>query len=553
MFFLFTPFLMTWFTAMVLAQNSTFTNPVLPGFYPDPSCIFVQELNHTLFCASSSFLAFPGLPITASQNLQDWSLISNAFSRQDQLPDFAGPLTETGGIWAPTLRFRNGTFFLTSTLVLDYLPVNDSSRWRNFILTTTDPYNSLSWSQPLFFEANGYDSSLFWDSDGQTYVTWAGYPDVLPGIFQAVIDLKTGEIGQALNIWNGTGGEAPEGPHIYRKDGFYYLMIAEGGTFLGHMETIARSRNVNGPYEPNPGNPILTNANTTEYFQAVGHADLFQDVIKNWWGVGHAIRINFDNKAIPMGRETVLFPVTWDTGEWPVMSPVRGRMSGWASPSPVNNLVHSYTTVVVDDNIDFVKKERPKHLVHWRYPNDTLYNFTPTEEHCGLQLLPSAGNLSSTKYNDGASDAVTLLLRRQSHSFFTFSVDFDISHMSDVDEVGATVFISEATHFSLGITQPASAETNGTARKAAQLRFRGNYNDVSTERVVPTMLLPVLEEQRMTLEIKACNTTHYAFSASPTAHQSAMKIVDYAPAALLRPIFTGNMNPHEPDAILQIH
>ncbi|KAF4914969.1 Non-reducing end alpha-L-arabinofuranosidase BoGH43A [Colletotrichum fructicola] len=311
------------------ALNSTILNPILPGFYPDPSCIFVKEFDGTFFCASSSFVAFPGIPITASKDLQNWTLIGHAFSRHDQLPEFASPITEVGGIWAPTFRYNNGTFFLTTTLVFDYLPVNDSSRWRNFILTSTDPYDSASWSDPLHFEADGYDSSLFWDDDGQVYVTWAPLAEVRSGIFQSTIDLNTGNVGKVVNIWNGTGGAAPEGPHVYKKDGFYYLIIAEGGTFLNHMVTIARATSVNGPYEANPDNPILTNANSTDYFQAAGHADLFQDVGGSWWGVAHAMRVNLQNRVFPMGRETVLFPVTWKPGQWPVPTQVEGIMSGW--------------------------------------------------------------------------------------------------------------------------------------------------------------------------------------------------------------------------------
>jgi beta-xylosidase len=149
------------------------------------------------------------------------------------------------------------------------------------------------------------------------------------------IDLTTGEVGSDLRfVWNGTGGLAPEGPHIYSKDGWYYLMIAEGGTGLTHMETIARSKTIDGPYTPNSANPILTNANTSQYFQTVGHADLFQDPAGNWWGVSLATRSGPNFTTYPMGRETVMFPVTWKTGDWPILQPVRGQMSGWQMPPP---------------------------------------------------------------------------------------------------------------------------------------------------------------------------------------------------------------------------
>ncbi|KAK1847196.1 xylosidase arabinofuranosidase [Colletotrichum chrysophilum] len=522
------------------ALNSTILNPILPGFYPDPSCIFVKEFDGTFFCASSSFVAFPGIPITASKDLQNWTLIGHAFSRHDQLPEFASPITEVGGIWAPTLRYNNGTFFLTTTLVFDYLPVNDSSRWRNFILTSTDPYDSASWSDPPHFEADGYDSSLFWDDDGQVYVTWAPLAEVRSGIFQSTIDLNTGNVGKVVNIWNGTGGAAPEGPHVYKKDGFYYLVIAERGTFLNHMVTIARATSVNGPYEANPDNPILTNANSTDYFQAAGHADLFQDVGGSWWGVAHATRVNLQNRVFPMGRETVLFPVTWKPGQWPVPTQVEGIMSGWELP-PTDlgkNMMIAGQDVAGTDAIDFTTVHlKPSHLVHWRYPNESKYNFSPDDPSCGLQLAPSFGNLSSVVSNTNGG-GLSLLARRQSHSLFTFSIDMTFSLDQEGDEAGVTVFVSEKTHIELGVVQMIQTGTNITAHATPLLRFQGASNGTLIES--SSLVLPQeWRDQMLRMEIKASNATHYAFSAGPAAYQSQMMTVAYARASLVRPIFTG--------------
>ena len=318
----------------ILAWNSTYGNPILPGFHPDPSCVFVQELDNTFFCASSSFSVFPGIPIHASKDLVNWKLISNALSRPEQLPTLAVTNKSTSGIWASTIRYQEGTFYLLTTLVFDDQPESNFSRWDNMIFTSSDPYTSASWSQPVHFNFTGYDTSPFWDADGTVYVTGSHPWEVTPGITQTTLNLTTGEVGDSLHyVWNGTGGQAPEGPHIYWRDGYYYLMIAEGGTGLNHMETIARSLAVGGPYEANPANPILTNANTTEYFQTVGHADLFQDAEGNWWGVALSTRSGPEFTVYPMGRETVLYPVTWEQGEWPVLQPVRGEMDGWHLPA----------------------------------------------------------------------------------------------------------------------------------------------------------------------------------------------------------------------------
>ncbi|THW74859.1 glycoside hydrolase family 43 protein, partial [Aureobasidium pullulans] len=157
--------------ASCLASNTTYTNPILPGFHPDPSCIFVKEWDNTFFCASSSFEAFPGIPIHASKDLQNWKLIGNVFNRPEQLPDLAFTNRSTSGIWAPAIRYHDDTFWLVTTLVFDNKTQNDSSRWDNIIFKTQNPYNQSSWSIPVHFPFEGYDTSPFWDDDGKTYMT----------------------------------------------------------------------------------------------------------------------------------------------------------------------------------------------------------------------------------------------------------------------------------------------------------------------------------------------------------------------------------------------
>ncbi|KNG45886.1 glycoside hydrolase family 43 protein [Stemphylium lycopersici] len=303
--------------------NNTLTNRPNPQFHPDPSCIFHQP-DETFYCASSSFNVFPGIPIHASKDLVSWRLVGHALNRATQLPVLAESVGSTSGIWAPALRFHNGTFFLLTTMVHDKRADNDSSRWGNIIFSTTDLWDESKWSDAVHLDFEGYDISPHWDGDGNAY-----------GIHINRVDLATGELlGNWTNLWNGTGGIAPEGPHIFKKDNWYYLMIAEGGTGLLHMETMARSRNLYGPYEENPSNPILSNANTTEYFQAVGHADLFQDNQGKWWGVALAVRSGPEWTTFPMGRETVLYNVTWERDSWPVLqNPVQGEMRGWELPS----------------------------------------------------------------------------------------------------------------------------------------------------------------------------------------------------------------------------
>lgn len=284
---------------LVLAVSDVaYTNPILPGWHSDPSCIFVAEFNETYFCSTSSFLDFPGNPIYASQDLIHWKLASNALSRISQMPDIQtqrGP--EYGGMFANTLRFHNGTFYLISAWADDKYGVP------LFVLfQTTNPFDASSWSDVKWVQTPGFtiDPDLFFDDDGSVVVASSGSP-----IIACFLDIATGNISETWTMWNGTGGSSQEGPHLYKKDGYYYLMIAEGGTQLGHAATVARSTSLRGPWEASPSNPLVSNAGTDEYFQTVGHADLFQDAAGNWWGVALSTRGGpalYDELIFPMGK-----------------------------------------------------------------------------------------------------------------------------------------------------------------------------------------------------------------------------------------------------------
>lgn len=155
-------------SSSAVAQNvSTYHNPIITGFHPDPTCTFVPELNNTFFCTFSSFITFPGLPIYASRDLVNWKLISNALHSQDQLPAL-GTIQRgsTSGIYAPTLRYRDGKFYLITTSVNQALYGNNYTRFDNFILTSNDIYESSHWSDPVRFDFPGIDPSPFWDDDG---------------------------------------------------------------------------------------------------------------------------------------------------------------------------------------------------------------------------------------------------------------------------------------------------------------------------------------------------------------------------------------------------
>lgn len=422
-------------------------------------------------------------------------------------------------MFAPTLRYHQGRFYVASAYVPSLQPP-----LYTMIFNTTDPFAPDAWGNPVFYDGVGIDPSLFWDHNGTTYFQASSIGgDIGVGILQNTIDVPTGAVGPTPYLaWTGTGQASPEGPHLYFKDGYYYLMIAEGGTQLNHQETIARSRSIAGPYESYNGNPILTNANTTQYFQTVGHADLFQDAAGNWWGVAVATRCGPEYFNYPMGRETVLFPVTWEKNGWPVLQPVRGTMSG---PLPPKNLdVPGLGSFInAPDAFDFAPgSSLPLHFTYWRYPKN-VYTVSPRERPYSLLLKPSRANLTMSD-SSSPLDGQTFVSRRQVDSLFTYSVDMDFSPVALEEETGVTAFLTQEQHLDLGIVLLHSNSSSGETTR--HLRFRAHVSDG----VGPTThIVPVPKtwgNAKIRLQIQARNSTHFTFSARAVArrHEAAITL-----------------------------
>ena len=284
-----------------------YQNPIILGFHPDPS---ICRVGSDYYLVTSSFEYFPGVPIFHSRDLIHWKQIGHCLTRASQLP-----LQKAGssrGIFAPTLRHHGGTFYMVTTNV---------SGGGNFYVTAKDPAGK--WSEPVWLQekgGGGIDPSLFFDDDGKVYFTREGNGEQ-GGIYQCGLDINHGKLlDEPQLIWSGTGGIWPEGPHLYKIGHFYYLMIAEGGTGYEHMETIARSKSPNGPFEACPHNPILTHKKSPGHpIQATGHADLVQAKDMSWWMVFLGIRPQ-GGKFHHLGRETFLAPVSWDNDGWPVVN-----------------------------------------------------------------------------------------------------------------------------------------------------------------------------------------------------------------------------------------
>lgn len=293
-------------------------NPILEGFYPDPS---ICRVGQEYYLVTSSFAYFPGVPIFHSRDLAHWQQIGHVLDRPSQLVlDGCG---HSEGIFAPTIRYYQGMYYMITTNI---------SAGGNFIVTAKAPEGP--WSEPYYLEAEGIDPSLFFDEDGTCYYTGTRpNPEGVRyngdwEIWCQVLDLEQMKlVGESHSLWKGALRDAiwPEGPHLYKKDGVYYLMIAEGGTGPDHGITVARSQTVFGPYTGNSKNPLITHRHLGKNFpvQNVGHGDLVEAPDGNWYMVLLATRPC--QGFTSMGRETFLAKVSWEDG-WPVVNEGVGRL-----------------------------------------------------------------------------------------------------------------------------------------------------------------------------------------------------------------------------------
>jgi xylan 1,4-beta-xylosidase len=323
----------------------TFHNPILAGFYPDPS---ICRVNEDYYLVTSTFEYFPGIPIFHSKDLVHWNQIGHVLDRPSQLDlDSVKP---SGGVFAPTIRHHNGTFYVINTLV---------GKKGNFVVTATNPAGP--WSDPHWIaDAPGIDPSLFFDDDGRAYYTGNIRPDSIPkeskyrSIWLQELDLKSmkliGERNIILNEGALHGANNAEAPHLYKVRGMYYLLIAEGGTGENHAVTIFRSKNLRGPYEGNKKNPILTHRHLgSEYpIACTGHADLTDTQNGEWWMVLLGVR-PYGGFHYNLGRETFLASVTWEDG-WPIVNAGHGKVLAECSAPNLPTL--QFPSVSACDNFD---------------------------------------------------------------------------------------------------------------------------------------------------------------------------------------------------------
>ena len=393
-----------------------YQNPVISGFYPDPS---ICQADGRFYLVTSSFQYFPGVPLFESTDLVNWKQIGHVLTRENQV--MLDRVRSSGGVFAPTIRYNNGRF---------YMITNNNSTNENFYVYTDDI--SGEWSFPVTIDMNGIDPSLFFD-DGHVYVLTNGQDDEgIWGIVQCEIDIETGaRRGACKCLWQGSGGRYIESPHMYKIGDYYYLMIAEGGTEYGHMVTYTRSRSPWGPFEDYPLNPVLTNRNKAPFLiQGIGHGELIQNNDGRWYIVTLGFRQIGDWEPYHnLGREVFLTPVRFDPDGWFTCGKDGTTDKSYEIPGDfVQEQMEAYTFRNTDWNID------------WAY----LRKYHPEN----YQLSDEKAILRGTELTLDDVDSPTFIGMRQKEFCMEVSVTVKLSPTGP-SGTGLTVYMCEDEHYDL--------------------------------------------------------------------------------------------------------
>lgn len=403
-----------------------YTNPVVKGFYPDPS---VCEAKGKYYLVCSSFQYFPGVPLFESEDLVNWKQIGHVLTRQTQIKLEKVP--SSGGVFAPTLRYDRGRFYMTT---------NNNTTQENFYVYTDDIYGE--WSDPITVEMDGIDPSLYFE-DGRAYYMTNGTDDQgHGGIVQCEIDIATGKkLSASRVIWAGSGGRYLESPHLYKIGDWYYVMAAEGGTEYGHMVTYARSKSIWGPYESYPANPVLTNRDKAPYLiQGIGHGDLVCDSNGNW----HILCLGFRQIHIwqpyhHLGREVFLMPVAFGENGW--FTAGKDGTAEWEYEMSGEG-VQQERRLLTFENTDWNKE-----WIYLRHSRRENY-----------ELGEGRLVLKGTEVTLEEQDSPTFLGIRQTDFDMEFSVQVELDDGEDAmeagkhpSEAGVTMYMSESEHYDLAV------------------------------------------------------------------------------------------------------
>ncbi len=430
---------------------ATVKNPVLTGFHPDPSMIRVGD---DYYLATSTFEWFPGVEIHHSKDLKNWELLLRPLRRLSQL-NMTGEQNSTG-IWAPDLSYHDGIFYLIYT---DVKTGNGGATFydvRNYLVTTQDICGE--WSEPIYLNGSGFDPFLFHDDDGRSWLINMQF-DYRPWnirfagiVMQEYSKEEKRLVGEPKNIFVGTTRRVTEGPHIYKKDGYYYLFCAEGGTKYDHCETVLRSRNLTGPYELSPYSPLLTSKPYPQNpLQKAGHASLTEGKDGKWYLAHLCGRPVGEERCCILGRETAIQEVIWENG-WPrLISGVNAPSESFEVPDGTENFSENVTDAEAITGIwsgqswkdDFDGTD-------WNLRFQSLR--VPLGERASLTVRPGWLRLYGKESLESFYEQ-SFLAARQQHFYFQADTKLECNPVSYQQMAGLAYYYDTLSHYYLCVTR----------------------------------------------------------------------------------------------------
>lgn len=402
-----------------------YNNPVIRGFAPDPSVVRVGE---EYYAANSTFQYFPAITISHSRDLVHWRIIGHVLTQDDQLD--LRELADSHGIWAPDLSYHNGLYSVFATLRLNNPPEGSLEPLRVQLMMTAEKPEG-PYSRPVILPVDTIDPSLFVDDDGKRYLV------VSPGVRIARLSEDCTEVlEEPYAIWEGTGRRCPEGPRLLKKDGWYYAILAEGGTGHGHCVTLARSRALTGPYEECPWNPVLTQSDPEASIQRCGHGQLVETQTSEWWMLYLCGRDN-GGQYTTLGRETALDPVTWTDDGWFIVNGGRG-------PSVRNTAPNLLPAPAGNSAVEEFDAPELSPLWEWvRNPAPSLWSLTARKGF--LRLLTSDHGLSALAPGN-------VLVRREEALRYRAETAMEFSPVEG-DAAGLVCYYGINNHLSAAVTR----------------------------------------------------------------------------------------------------
>ncbi len=397
--------------------DSSFHNPVQRGFFPDPSCIRVGS---DYYMVNSSFHTFPCIPVSHSTDLVHWRIIGHAITR----PEWSEISDKDGGrgYWAPDISYSDGRFYITATL-----RCNDEEREKRIQMVTSSVRPEGPYGKPSWIHEDGIDPSIFHDDDGRKYM--------LINRGARIMELSsdcTRAVTRPRLLWYGDSKIKPEGPHLMKKDGWYYLFLAEGGTGRGHRITVARSREITGTYERCPYNPVLRQTDEEAAMQCCGHGIPVSSPCGKWYMVYLCLRTSHDGWGFT-GRESAIDEMEWTPDGWPLVN--RGRGPSSLGKMPEDTKSHTSFSL-------------RKVLPSW---NGREWMTVRSLDDGAIFERDGLLHIKGSGYDLNDKRCHSILIERQREFRFTAETEVDVIRQTEGESLGLTCYYDENSFIQFGI------------------------------------------------------------------------------------------------------